>query len=123
MTIPQTTVTSTGLAPNVAGALSYVLGPITGIAFLEMDNRFVRFHPMQSVMVGVIAITFSIAVALLAGILAIVPVIGWIIGFLISFGLAITSFVLWLLLMWRAYQGSEWEAPLAGKLARKKLGS
>jgi hypothetical protein len=26
------TPSSTGLAPNVAGALSYVLGPITGIA-------------------------------------------------------------------------------------------
>ena len=45
MTNPATTTpTSTGLAPNVAAALSYVLGPITGVLFLvlEKQNRFVR---------------------------------------------------------------------------------
>ena len=54
MTSPATT--STGLAPHVAGALAYVLGPITGVVFLviEKDNRFVRFHAAQS-----IAVSFS----------------------------------------------------------------
>ena len=39
-----------GLPENVAGALAYVLGPVTGVLFLvlEKKSKFVRFHAMQS---------------------------------------------------------------------------
>ena len=45
--------TSTGLDANVAAALTYAIGWVTGLAFLvmEKDNRFVRFHAMQSTIV------------------------------------------------------------------------
>ena len=45
--------TSTGMEQNLAGLLCYVLGWITGIIFLllEKDNRFVRFHAIQSIVV------------------------------------------------------------------------
>jgi uncharacterized membrane protein len=58
-------VSSTGLTSNIAGALAYVLGPITGIVFLVLEpytrDRFVRFQPMQSVLFCVAAFVFSIA--------------------------------------------------------------
>ncbi|MGI8496710.1 MAG: DUF4870 domain-containing protein [Gemmatimonadaceae bacterium] len=124
MTTPPPTTTgstSTGLAPNVAGALAYVLGPITGIVFLllEKENRFVRFHAMQSITVGLLLIAVSVVLSILAGILAIVPIIGWIIGILLSLGVACVSFLLWIYLMWTAFQGREWSVPIAGPLARK----
>ncbi len=124
MTTPPPTTTgssSTGLAPNVAGALAYVLGPITGIVFLllEKENRFVRFHAMQSITVGLLLIAVSVVLSILAGILAMVPVIGWIIGILLSLGVAGVSFLLWIYLMWTAFQGREWQVPIAGPLARK----
>jgi len=45
--------TGTGLQQNVAGLLCYVLGWITGIIFLviEKDNKFIRFHAVQSIVV------------------------------------------------------------------------
>jgi len=45
--------TSLGLDENIEGALCYVLGWLTGIVFfvLEKDNRFVKFHAMQSIVV------------------------------------------------------------------------
>ena len=45
--------TSTGIQPNVAGLLSYLLGWVTGLIFflIEKDNKFVRFHAMQSMIV------------------------------------------------------------------------
>lgn len=112
--------TSGGLTPNLAGALSYLLGPVTGIIFLvlERSNNFVRFHAMQSTVLGVAWIIFSIALSVLSGI---VPVIGWIFGLLISVVLGIGGFILWLLLMWNAYQGKEWELPVVGPFARKQL--
>lgn len=116
--------TSTGLEPNLAGALAYVLGPITGILFLviEKDSRFVRFHAMQSTLLGVAWIVVTYALSLLAGMVVLVPVIGWIISILVSFGMGLIGLILWLLLMWKAFQGEEWEVPVAGPLARKQIG-
>ena len=45
--------TSIGLNENVAGLLCYVLGWISGLVFLliESENKFVRFHALQSIIV------------------------------------------------------------------------
>jgi uncharacterized membrane protein len=125
VTNPATTSsTSTGLAPNVAGALAYVLGPITGVLFLvlEKENRFVRFHAAQSITVGIALIALSIALSILSTVLAFIPVLGWIVAILLSLGLGLFSFVLWIMLMWRAWQGREWEVPVAGSFARRIAG-
>jgi uncharacterized membrane protein len=37
----------------------------------------------------------------------------------LTMGLTFGTFILWLLLMWRAYQGEEWELPIAGDFARR----
>lgn len=115
--------TSTGLPANVAGALAYVLGPITGIIFyvLEKDNRFVRFHAAQSIVVSIAMFIISFVLGMLSVVLGAVPVIGWLVAMLLSFGLSIVSFVLWIFLMWQAFQGKEWEAPFAGVFARRML--
>ena len=113
--------TSMGIAANVGGALAYVLGPITGVAFyvLEKESRFVRYHAAQSITVGVVVIALSVALSILSTALAFVPVLGWIVALLLTLGIGVASFVLWLLLMWKAYSGVEWESPVAGSLARK----
>jgi uncharacterized membrane protein len=115
--------TSTGLPANVAGALAYVLGPITGILFyvLEKDNRFIRFHAAQSIAVSLVLIILGFVLGMLSSVLAFIPIIGWILAIVLSFALSIGSFVLWLFLMWQAYKGLEWEAPFAGVFARRML--
>jgi uncharacterized membrane protein len=115
--------TSTGLPANVAGALAYLLGPITGVLFyvLERDNRFVRFHAAQSIAVSCVMFVLGIVLAILGSVIGFVPIIGWLVAMLLSFGLSILSFVLWLYLMWQAYQGKEWEAPFAGVFARRMV--
>jgi uncharacterized membrane protein len=113
--------TSTGLEPNVAGALAYVLGPLTGVIFLliEKENRYVRFHAAQSITVGLLLIGLSIALSILSGILAFIPILGWLLALVLTLVLGFGSFVLWVMLMYRAYQGREWELPVAGPMARK----
>ena len=115
--------TSTGLPANVAGALAYVLGPITGVIFyvLERENRFVRFHAAQSIAVSCVMFVVGIVLAIVSSILGFVPILGWLIAMLLSVGLWLISFVLWLFLMWQAYQGHEWEAPFAGVFARRMV--
>ncbi len=95
---------------EVAGALSYVLGPITGIFFLVTSkDPFVRFHAMQSTVVFVVLF-----------------VLQWVLGItIILFPLSaltgIVAFVLWLVLIYKAWQGDEWETPILGKMARNLL--
>ena len=124
MTAPHpAATTSTGLQPNVAGALSYLLGLITGVAFLvlEKENRFVRFHAAQSIAVSIAMIALSIAFSILTGVLAFIPILGWIAALLLSLVVGFGSFALWLYLMWQAFQGKEWEAPLVGAYARRMM--
>ena len=44
---------SINMQPNLAALLSYLLGFVTGLIFylIEKDNKFVRFHAMQSILV------------------------------------------------------------------------
>ena len=100
---------STGLDENVAGLLCYVLGWVSGLVFflLEQENKFVRFHAIQSILV--------FGAIMVAGIvLGWIPVIGWVIGLL--------GFVLWIILIIKAYQGAKFKLPWAGNLAEKWAG-
>ncbi len=64
-------------------------------------------------------IALSIALSMLSTVLAFIPVLGWIVALLLAVVVGFGSFVLWIMLMWRAAQGREWEVPMAGSLARK----
>lgn len=111
----------TGLQPNVAGALSYFLGALTGILFLviDKDRPFVRFHAMQSILLTVAFVGLSIVLFILGVALGTLPLIGWLISVLLSLAVWIGGFVLWLYLMYRAYQGDEWQVPVLGPHARR----
>ena len=55
--------TSTGMNQNVAGLLCYLAGWITGLIFflIEKENRFVRFHAMQSIITfGSLTVLFMV---------------------------------------------------------------
>lgn len=122
--IPQAP-TSTGLSANVAGLLAYVLGPLTGVLFLviEKENRFVRFHAAQSVAVGLALIALSITFSILSAVVAVVPILGWIVALLAGLLFALLTFVLWIVLMLRAFRGREWEVPVVGRYARRYVTS
>lgn len=125
-TVPETTgqttpPAGTGLDTNVAGALSYILGALTGILFLVIDGHrpFVRFHAMQAITVTVGMVVLSIGLTVVGAVLAVIPILGWLIGLLLSLALSAGGLILWLYLMYRAWQGDEWEVPVAGKWARQ----
>ena len=105
--------TTSGLDANIAAALSYALGWITGIAFLMMEpaNKFVRFHAMQS------TIAF-LALSVLSIVLQVIPFLGLL---LVVFLVIPASAILWLLLMFKAYQGERFKLPIAGDMADQRV--
>ncbi|MBI3384647.1 DUF4870 domain-containing protein [Candidatus Gottesmanbacteria bacterium] len=93
---------------NMMAAAAYLLGFVTGVVLLlvEKEDKFVRFHAMQS------TITFG-----LLFLVGLVPLVGWLVGVV----LAPLSLILWLVLMWKAYQGEMFKLPVIGDLAEKQL--
>ena len=102
--------TSMNLDENVAGALCYVLIWVTGIIFyiIEKDNKFVKFHAMQSILV-------FLPLLIITWILMFIPFVGWMISWLIN----ILMFILWLVLMFKAYKGEKFKLPVVGDIAEK----
>jgi uncharacterized membrane protein len=100
-----------GLPKNTAAALSYVLGPITGVVFFVIDkDPFVRFHAMQSIVVFVVLFVLQWVLGFTLILLPLVPLV------------SIFAFILWLVLIYKAWQGDEWEVPVLGNIARQMLG-
>jgi uncharacterized membrane protein len=118
-------VVSTGLQENVAGLLCYLLGWLTGIIFLLIDKRpFVRFHAAQSIVVfgALTVLRIIVTYGLMEG------AFGWHFGLLalwsmISLLIGLLTLILWILLMVTAYQGKNFEVPIAAPFAKSIAGS
>lgn len=112
---------ATGLSTNAASALCYLFGIVTGVIFLVIapynQNKTVRFHAWQSIFYNLGVIVFYI----LWGIVSVfIAVITHGVGFLLYplFGLAI--FLIWLYLMYSAYNNKMVKLPIVGDLAAKQ---
>jgi uncharacterized membrane protein len=107
-----------GLTDNVAGALAY-LTIIPAIVFLVLEpynkNRFIRFHSFQ-------CIFFAAAWTLLwivLNIIAHIPLLGWL-SILIWPLVGLAGFVIWIVLVLKAYQGRMFKLPVIGDMAEKQ---
>ncbi len=102
--------TTSGMQPNVEALLAYLLGFITGIIFyiIEKENKFVRFHAVQSIVVFGFFFVLGI-------VLSLIPVLGRI----LMPALWIIEIVVWIVLMMKAYQGENFKLPIAGDIAEK----
>lgn len=102
---------STGMDENVASLLTYVLGLFTGIIFLviEKESKLVRFHAFQSILISAVFIILNM-------VLGFIPIIGWLISLLLS----PVSFILWLVLLYQAYQGKWFKLPIIGDYAEEQ---
>ncbi|OUJ19339.1 Tic20 family membrane protein implicated in protein translocation [Methanonatronarchaeum thermophilum] len=116
--------TSIGLDENIAGALAYLLGFVTGVIllFMEKDSQFVRYHAAQSTVIFgglfVLAILFSVISTVLGLVgLGIITLVLWLVGIVVW----LLALALWLYLMFTAYKGNKTRIPVAAGLAEKLL--
>ena len=116
---------STPLAANVAGALAYVLGFITGILFLALEpyknDRFVRFHAMQSILFSAAVVAFSILWVILWGILFSISISLALVAVPLRLLISLAIFAYWLFLMYQAYIQKEYRIPYIGDIAAKQV--
>lgn len=107
-----------GLTENVAGALAYAT-LIPAVLFLIIEpynkNRFVRFHAFQCIFFHVAWFVLWIALVIFGHI----PFLGWA-SVLLWPLIGLAGFVLWLILVFKAYQGSTFKLPVIGDMAEKQ---
>ena len=125
-----------GLDGNLAAALGYPIGIIAIISLImEKENRFVKFHALQSILLHVGFIVVVIAVWIIGVVIAIAGIaaaaatnsgaLGGLAGML--FGL------IWLVVIVaylgglifaavKSYQGVEFKLPIVGNMAEKFAG-
>ena len=103
--------TTLGINQNIEALLCYVLGWVTGILFLllEKENKFVRFHAMQSFVVFVALFGLSL-------ILGAIPVL-WLFSLLIS----LLTIVVWIMMMVKSFQGQMYKLPWVGDFAERQI--
>ena len=115
------TASAGGLDDNVAGALAYVT-IIPAIVFLVMEpfNRkpFVRFHAFQCIFFAIAWTVLWICLSFVGHI----PFLGWA-SILLWPLISLAGFVIWLILVLKAYQGQMFKLPVIGDMAQKQAGS
>ncbi len=92
---------------------------IPAIIFLIMEpyNRkpFIRFHSFQNIFFHIAWIALWVALH----IVGMIPVLGWLTVFLWPF-VGLAGFILWIVLLLKAYQGALFKLPFIGDLAEKQ---
>lgn len=111
----------TGLDPNVAAVIAYLLGIIGGVVFIliEKENKFVRFAAMQSIILSIVWIAIWFILPFIIGAIAVgTGGLGVLLGLLFPL-IGLGFLIVYIMLMVKAYQNEEWELPVIGKIARK----
>lgn len=118
-----------GLQENVACALCYIVGLVTGIIFLVLapynQNPKIRFHAFQSIFFNVAWIILHYAFAIVLGAMG-YQLLGALFGLLTSLVwlvIGLGGFLLWLFLMFRAYNNNPLVLPVIGPIAQKQAGN
>ncbi len=115
------TTAGAGLTDNIAGALAYVT-IIPAIVFLVIEpynrRRLIRFHSFQSLFFAVAWTALWIALSIVAH----VPFFGWL-TVLVWPLVSLAGFVVWLILVLKAYQGQMFKLPYIGDIAEQQAGA
>lgn len=109
---------SSGLADNLAGMLAYIT-IIPPILFLLAESyrrrRFVRFHALQCLYFALACMAASFVLR----IVAFFPVARWMALALWPL-LGIAELMLWVICVFRAYQGQMFKLPVIGNIAEQQ---
>lgn len=112
---------------NVAAALCYLVGVLTGILFLVIEpynrNPVIRFHAFQSILAWIAAVVIGMVLSMIAYPLAALPFIGWLLDIVLWLAFSCAVVGLWLFLMYKAYNKEKFVLPVIGEWAEKQARS
>jgi uncharacterized membrane protein len=123
---PPAGAASLGMTDNMAGALCYLFGFITGILFLVLapynQDRNIRFHAFQSIFLNIAWVALWIVVGFVTLAVSFIPFLGSFIFWVLRFAIGLGGFICWLFMMFKTYNGEKIVLPVIGPLAEKQAG-
>src|ERR1700691_826843 len=100
---PPTGAPSLGMTDNMAGALCYLFGFITGILFLVLapynQNRDIRFHAFQSIFLNIAWVALWIVITIILIPFRYIPFLGLFISLVLQSVIGLGGFIAWLYMM------------------------
>jgi uncharacterized membrane protein len=124
--LPPPVATSVTMNDNLAGALCYLLGFITGILFLVLapynQNRTIRFHAFQSIFLNIAWFALYIVVTIVSIAFRVIPFLGTFVYVVLHLALFLAFVILWFYLLFKTYNGEKIVLPLVGPFADKQAG-
>jgi uncharacterized membrane protein len=115
--------TSMGMDANVAAGLSYLFSIVGGLIFYfgEKQNRFVRFHAMQSILFNAFWIVLFIVLFTVQSFLYATVILSPLAVVLtcLTILLPLALLAVWIVLMVYAFQGKYFKLPVIGDYAEK----
>ncbi len=106
--------TAAGMPQNLAAALCYLLGVVTGVLFLVVDpyrrDPLIRFHAWQAIFLSLAWFVFWTGMVIVFRGL----------GFFLAPVFSLAFLVLWVYLMAKTYQGQKVVLPLIGQWAEQQ---
>jgi uncharacterized membrane protein len=117
---------SVGMTDNMAGALCYLFGFITGILFLVLapynQDRNIRFHAFQSIFLSIAWVILSIVIGIVVLAFSFIPFLGLFVAWVLRLAIGLGGLVIWLYLMFKTYNGEKIVLPVVGPMAEKQAG-
>jgi len=108
------------LEDHIVNALCYFLWPLTGILFLVLEpyknNREIRFHAFQSILVAVAIYVGWLALAFLA----FMPLGIGLLFSMVTLLYPLVAFAIWIFLIFKAYNKERFVVPVLGPLAQSQ---
>ena len=122
---PGTPLEAQGMSTNTASALCYLVGLVTGIIFLVIapynQNKVVRFHAFQSIFMHIGLIIVFIGLGIIGSLFGIITHgLATLLTLFLWPLLCLACFLLWLYMMWAAYNNKMIVLPVIGPLAQKQ---
>ncbi|HKB88075.1 MAG TPA: hypothetical protein VKC53_00330 [Patescibacteria group bacterium] len=109
----------TGLKKETAAAIATLFGPtvVVPVLFLLIEkDEFVRFWAMQSIVTSALLFVVLWGIGIFAFTIVLAPLVAFINGLLMLLG-----FVLWLIYVYKSWQGERWSVPIVGNIAQNLL--
>ncbi len=114
--------TTTKKQNNMVAAVTYIFGLFSGLSVYlsERDDKFVRFHAMQSIIASLVVIAIWFIALLISPVLIVTLLLGGGFLFVLMWSLLILGTILvWLLLIFQAYRGIKYKLPMIGNIAER----
>ena len=120
---PAAVVAPGATTDKLMAAVAYITF-VPAMVFLLMEpynkNRYVRFHAFQCLFLFGALVVIAAALALIFSLLSLIPFVGHLLTLLAWPVLSIGCFLLWLVLLVKAYLGVSFKLPVIGNWAERQ---